>query len=114
MALRLSETEVKSGCGKQLVEWLSAYQFFKSARILVLANEEDLLRIRLFTTFYHYTIEALDSYLGCRVSYRAPLPGENWARGNDLPDGKFSLVTLQEIMGAIFFYEAVSVVETRK
>ena len=114
MILRLSEVRVKKGRGQQLVEWLRAYKFFNPTKVYVVTNEPDVFRIQLYTQGHCYFFVVKDDYLGCMASTRKPRPGEGWTRGNDLPDGKFSLATLREIMGAIVFYEAVAVVKTKK
>ena len=46
-------------------------------------------------------------YLGCTVSKRKPRAGEDWTRGNDLPDGKFSRETWERIKDSIIQYELV-------
>ncbi len=48
-----------------------------------------------------------DGYLGCQVQCRKPRPGEDWLRGNDLPDGKFTKATWDIIEKAILNYELV-------
>jgi len=45
------------------------------------------------------------SYLGCTVSARKSRPGEDWQRGNDLPDGPFNNKTLEQIKNGIIAYE---------
>jgi len=114
MILRLSETRVKKGRGRQLVEWLRAYKFFDPAKVHVVTNALDVFRIQLYTQRHCYFFVVKDDYLGCMASSRKPRPGEDWTRGNDLPDGKFSLETLRAIMGAVVFYEALVVVKPKK
>jgi len=110
MALRLSDVEeVMCPNGKTLVEWLKRCSYFASKRIHVVENTNDTLRIRLYTARHCYGIKATDGYLGCIASTRTPRPGEDWTRGNDLPDGKFCERTFQDILGAIVFYEALEV-----
>jgi hypothetical protein len=41
-----------------------------------------------------------DGYLGAQSSYD-PLPGEDWRRGNDLPDGSWSEETVDRIAEAL-------------
>ena len=48
-------------------------------------------------------------YLGCQVSTRMPRAGEDWTRGNDLPDGPFTRETWESIKGAIIKYELVKI-----
>ena len=44
-------------------------------------------------------------YLGCVAQSRKSRPGEDWFRGNDLPDGPLTKKTWDEIMKAIVRYE---------
>ena len=68
--------------------------------------------------FRHETVEAgkivgasnEPSYLGCTVQSRKPRAGEDWTRGNDLPDGKYSYKTWERIKNGILAYELVRVV----
>ena len=47
------------------------------------------------------------SYLGCTASTRKPRAGEDWDRGNDLPDGPFNRRTWIKILNGIVKYELV-------
>ena len=111
MALRLSEVKkVECENGRRLVKWLEEVSRFTGKRILVVENRIDLLRLRLYTSKNRYSIVVNDrGYLGCQALTRMPRPGEDWRRGNDLPDGDFCEKTLREILGAIVFYEALEV-----
>jgi len=114
MALRLSEAKIESEHGKQLVEWLRAYKYSYGKRVHVVVNTEDEIRLRIYTARNCYGIHAHIVrpdyiYFACEASTRAPRPGEDWTRGNDLPDGQFSQELLHEIMGSIVFYEALEV-----
>ena len=67
-------------------------------------------RILFYTDNNKYTITAIergigDGYLGCGVSARKSRPGEDWERGNDLPDGPFTSETLEQIKNGIIAYE---------
>ena len=53
------------------------------------------------------TTNADDGYLGCIAQARKPLAGEDWTRGNDLPDGPYSEATWNEIVHGILGYELV-------
>ena len=53
-------------------------------------------------------------YLGCQVSSRKPRAGEDWTRGNDLPDGPFCRETWEKIKGAIIAYELVKIAKSPK
>lgn len=48
-------------------------------------------------------------YLGCVVQSRKPRAGENWRRGNDLPDGALDQATWLRILAGIVSYEMVQV-----
>jgi len=65
--------------------------------------------IELFTHNYKYQIVAIEDenggYLGCQVSNRKYEPGETWFRGRDLPDGKFTKETLEDIKSKIIAHE---------
>ena len=68
--------------------------------------------ICFYTQEHRYTITAVDrpkdsGYLGCQVSCRKPRAGEDWTRGNDLPDGPFTKETWNTIVYSIVNYELV-------
>ena len=69
-------------------------------------------RICLYTNEHEYYIRAVQrpdgkSYLGCNVIARKSRAGEDWQRGNDLPDGPFTQETWNKIVYAIVNYELV-------
>jgi len=69
-----------------------------------------IVRFRIYTNEHCYSISAtwLDytaQYLGCTASARTPRAGEQWTRGNDLPDGYFCRETWNHIKNAMFRYE---------
>lgn len=66
---------------------------------------EDYTRVRIFTDGHEYSIRATPTYLGCIVNSRKPRPGEDWNRGNDLQDGKYSRETWYLILCDIVAYE---------
>lgn len=68
--------------------------------------------INFYTDHHIYHIVAIEredekGYLGCQVSARKRRAGEDWDRGNDLPDGPFNRETLEQIKNAIIAYELV-------
>lgn len=78
----------------------------------VLYDENDTFYIaRLFTEKYRYSIVGRKdgSYLGCTNSVRAPNPGEDWTKGNDLADGPFSKETLEQIKSDIISCELLKI-----
>jgi len=116
MALRLSDVEViKCPNGGTLIGWLGEFKYCTGKRIHVVENSEYELYIRIYTARNCYAIRAKGAglekpnYLGCIASTRTPRPGEDWTRGNDLPDGSFCKKTFHRILGAIVFYEALEV-----
>lgn len=74
----------------------------------------ETLRIRVFTKENKYTFGVKENYLGCTVSTRKPRAGEDWERGSDLPDGKFSRETWEKIKHAIIRYELVKVMKRQE
>ena len=61
-------------------------------------DKETSRTFRFYTEEHVYTITAIerndgngDDYLSCGVSARKARAGEDWLRGNDLPDGPFTL-----------------------
>ena len=126
MALRLSEIEkIKCPNGGTLISWLGEFKYCTGKRIHVVINDVDRFKIRIYTARNCYGIVACGEkprendepyaegqkrdYLGCIASTRTPRPGEDWTRGNDLPDGSFCKRTFHRILGAIVFYEALEV-----
>ena len=73
----------------------------------------------IYTETHRYRITALDGskdegYLGCTVSNRKPRAGEDWTRGNDLPDGLLNRATWNRIKNAIIRNELVKLVPERE
>lgn len=64
-------------------------------------------RITISTARNNYYIRCTEDYLGCIAESRVARAGENWLRGNDLPDGKFTQSTFGSIIRAIALYEMV-------
>jgi hypothetical protein len=55
--------------------------------------------------------DSSNGYLGCIASARTPRAGEDWTRGNDLPDGPLNKKTWAQIIRAIVSYEIVNVAQ---
>jgi len=79
-------------------------------------RSECKLRFRIYTFTNSYSIVAVihqepgrNNYLGCIASSRKPRAGENWTRGNDLPDGPLNVETWNKIKNAIVNYELVQI-----
>jgi len=76
--------------------------------------EEEQRTLCFYTEEHQYFINAIErhnginkSYLGCQVNARKSRAGEDWVRGNDLPDGEFNKKTWDRIIYAIVCYEVV-------
>jgi hypothetical protein len=72
-----------------------------------------------YTDEYKYRIVAIDrpdddGYLGCGVSARKARPGEDWRRGNDLPDGTLNEESWLRILNAIINYELVELSQYKR
>ena len=77
------------------------------------------LRIKVYTFTNCYTIVARENfddngYLGCTAKARKPRAGEDWTRGNDLPDGNLSSVTWENILAGIISYELEDIARPQK
>ncbi|KKL89828.1 hypothetical protein LCGC14_1910730 [marine sediment metagenome] len=75
------------------------------------SSTEDRFRATIYTKTTEYHISAIEryagkSYLGCIAASRKSRPGEDWTRGNDLPDGNLSKKTWRQILAGIVRYEA--------
>ena len=73
----------------------------------------------LYTNDHQYRFVAVerrgeDGYLGCIASTRKNRAGENWPRGNDLPDGDFTEKTWNRILNAILNYELIKLSTYKK
>lgn len=102
---------------KEICRWGNAADF---VQVLVDEGENGKegyrakVRCRVYTRDHIYGIVAIDrekdgGYLGCTTSTRKPRAGEDWTRGNDLPDGPYDYKTWQKIKNAIVAYELVKI-----
>lgn len=110
----------------ELATWLKKivkYGNVDSQILIMRKHESKCLRYRcwLYTNDYRYTFSAHikfdeneKDYLGGYVETRKPRPGENWHRGNDLPDGEYTEETFNKIVRAIVAYELKSLQLWRK
>lgn len=69
-----------------------------------------IVNFRIYTEAHVYAISATwkdytPQYLGCIASTRKHKVGEDWTRGNDLPDGHFCRETWEHIKNAMIHYE---------
>lgn len=84
--------------------------------------DEIKIKFKFYTDNYEYTVSAIEripkankrSYLGCTMNCRKSRPGEDWIRGNDLPDGLLNEVTWNRIKNAIIRNELVKLAPKRK
>jgi hypothetical protein len=72
-----------------------------------------------YTESNRYKIYAIDrkeddGYLSCQVTARKARAGEDWFRGNDLPDGPFTIETWNKILECIVKYELVQLTEYKR
>ncbi len=70
-------------------------------------DTDERLLTRVYTATHVYTISCTQMYLGCTVQTRAPRPGEQHTRGNDLPDGPNTYDTWVRILTGIVAYELI-------
>lgn len=75
-------------------------------------KNENVACFRIYTDNYKYYIsvhrhDKKEDYLGCVMTCRKPYPGEDWNRGNDLPDGNCNEETWDKIKSAIIMNELV-------
>lgn len=95
---------------KQLQEWLKEIVWEGNLNKYIVIDkpsEHFDITVKFYTNDYSYRISANKKYLGCTAQTRKPRAGEDWNRGNDLPDGKFNKKTWEEIKTAIIRYELV-------
>lgn len=75
----------------------------------------DEYKFYIYTDNNKYAIYANNKteqgYLGCVAQSRKYRPGEDWFRGNDLPDGPLTEKTWNSILKAIVRYELKDVVK---
>lgn len=107
----LGENNILLAEGRQFINWLKDFKFSNHKYINVTINGAEVFGITIYTVTNAYAFRITSTYLGCTAGTRMPRAGEDWSRGNDLPDGKFTKETLTKILGAILFYESQKVVD---
>ena len=102
-----------------LIDWLEELvypgkgeHFIQNIGIDEPAGDELEIKVRIYTEENQYEILGIDrkeddGYLGCGVKARKTRAGEDWTRGNDLPDGPFHRDTWNKILNAMINYELV-------
>lgn len=104
----------------EFYEWLKEISRYSKVEDFVLPDYKNGIRVYIYTKEHRYSVsvkpkkEKGDGYLGCMVTTRKPRAGEDWNRGNDLPDGKYCYETWQKIKNAIIAYELVKIVKPAK
>jgi len=103
---------------EELKKWLASIIYPGNLQDFVMLqeiqNDENTktLKSTFYTENHQYFIVGVDKinedgYLGCQVTCRKTRAGEDWFRGNDLPDGKFNKQTWDLILQSIICYEIV-------
>lgn len=101
----------------EVVGWINEGKFanYKAEDCSYVNIEKGFVRIFLYTDSNGYSIRIkpktkdYDGYLSCVAISRKPRTGEDWNRGNDLPDGPYSKETWTRIVRAILGYELVAI-----
>ncbi len=83
------------------------------------SSTEKHFQATIFTASNSYSISAIErehgkSYLGCIAKSTRFRPGEDWLRGNDLPDGPLRHKTWRDILAGIIRYELQEISECCK
>ena len=95
----------------QLREWLNEWSTGEGKEEVFRFGERNGQGSVVFCTKAHtYHLSFTGTYLGATATSRRARAGEEWLRGNDLPDGKFSRETFDAITRAIVGYELVVLV----
>lgn len=119
------EKEESSRKVEQLILWVSDLIFPGKVEdyIHILKNykdeSEEIFEFYIYTDEHRYRIYAVDrttdaGYLGCQALARKIRAGEDWSRGNDLPDGPFIKATWVNIIERIVNYELVQLSKFKK
>jgi hypothetical protein len=104
---------------EELDQWLKELVFPGKVEDFIEEISDSLISVEhsrklcFYTENHCYFIHAThrkdhdNSYIGCQVNARKSRPGEDWMRGNDLPNGPFNKQTWNKIIYAIVNYELV-------
>ncbi len=95
----------------QLMKWVDGIKYagYKEKDCIYVDEKNEKVHLMFYTNDHSYSIIAKSSYLGCIGSSRKSRTGENWTRGNDLPDGLFCYETWIKILKGIIGYELVKI-----
>lgn len=99
----LNETKVVYD---RIMDWLSEIVPYNStSKYIQIVDNSELEQwiFKIFTNQNYYSIHVRKdgTYMGAYLGTRYFRPGEDWTRGNDLPDGPFSRGTWEKIKCAI-------------
>ncbi len=103
----------------ELYDWLKELGRFRKLEdyIYISDHKKDEIRLKIFTKEHSYMIvvqlpseENPKGYLGTYSQCRKPRAGEEWTRGNDLPDGIYSKETWNNFKNCLIAHELVKVV----
>lgn len=116
----MNDLSTLEGVRAQMKDWIWRGKF-GSTKNFNLEIDGDRVKLTFKTALHSYSIvgrpigwaSRSGSYLGCVVSNRYSLPGENWTRGNDLADGDLSEETWHRIMQDILSVELAAAAEER-
>jgi hypothetical protein len=120
------EMKDKKSKQKLLDEWIAKLifpgkvkDFIQEKKSFNVPGGEHYREFCFYTEDNKYSVIAIDrekddGYLGCGVSCRKVRAGEEWIRGNDLPDGSFAEETWNTIIYAIVNYELVKLSNFKK
>jgi len=91
-------------------------QFSDYVQITANSDSSSRTNVNLYSHDYCYHITCTEdsNYLGISYSCRKPRAGEDWTRGNDLPDGLFNRKTWEKIKSAIIKNEFVRIAKSRR
>ena len=106
---------------KERLKQISRFGKFEDFIFISDYKEKETIRFQIFTKDHQYFIKAKlpntkmnennnYGYLGCIAQTRKTRAGENWQRGRDLADGKYSEDTWREIINDIVAFELVKTV----
>ena len=99
-----NQTEIK----KIIQTWWNKDRHYTGLKDdLAVEETKEGVRVNLYTEYNRYHIVAKDTYLGCTSTCRRAYIGENWTRGRDFPDGKFTYETWSDIIRAIAMHEFI-------
>jgi len=102
-----------------LKDWLKEVSRYGKVENFVFISDykKGEISLKIFTKDHYYPIVAIlpttekpNGYFGTFGHCRKPRAGEDWTRGNDLPDGSYSKETWDAFKDKLISYELVKVV----